>query len=686
MFFQIRKFINILGYSLVCRALSISAVVAGSILLIMCEVVPPRQGSYTCENGTPTSGLPDGSDDIARCAVCDIGYVLENNACRRAAHTCTSGTPAGGNPSASADFELCASCFKGYILENGLCRQPRYTCGSGAAADGSPDGADSDVELCASCSTGYVKDGIVCRLPIYTCASGAAADGSPDGADSDVELCVRCASGYQLNTTDNTCSNDLDGDGILNSMDIDDDNDGLIEIHNLTMLRNIRYNLAGTTYDNEDDDSAGNEGTTLGARAASDGKTENCDTPTDNNVYLCGYELTRDLDFAEETDYFSGYESGIWRPNNNSNPSLATNEGWRGIGDNDTGFSAIFEGNGYTISNLYRNTSDVARRSLYGGLFNTTAPQAHIRNIGVVDAVINTPDSGTTSIGGLVGSNRGTITASYATGTINGASGENDAGGLVGFNSGTIIRSYATSNVDAAAGNDRAGGLVGNNSSGMIINCYASGTIDGYADDNSIGGLVGLNEGVIIASYATGTVNGGDNQDAAGGLVGRNSRTIIASYAIGGANGNDGDDSVGGLVGFNTNIITASYATGIANGNNNNDNVGGLVGLNSDTATITASYGFRTPENGSIFNERPDGFTATELTLQISNGSMAETYAGDAWNNAGDDTADAWDVGNDMQAPVLRYADYDGNETDYDCDIYPSTIDCGTTLLPGQVR
>ena len=71
--------------------------------------------------------------------------------------------------------------------------------------------------------------------------------------------------------------------------DIDDDDDGLIEIWTLEQLHNIRYNLAGTSYDDEEADTGtdADTGVTTGAPTAA---TTDCTTAT-NSVYLCGYEL-----------------------------------------------------------------------------------------------------------------------------------------------------------------------------------------------------------------------------------------------------------------------------------------------------------------------------------------------------------------------------------------------------------
>ena len=95
-----------------------------------------------------------------------------------------------------------------------------------------------------------------------------------------------------------------------------------------------------------------------------------------------------------------------------------------------------------------------------------------------------------------------------------------------------------------------------NSGGGTISASYATGSVSGR--DNQVGGLVGENGGTITASYATGSVSGGNS--IVGGLVGFNSgvAAIIASYATGSVSGNS---SVGGLVGYNSGgaAITDSY-------------------------------------------------------------------------------------------------------------------------------
>ena len=79
-----------------------------------------------------------------------------------------------------------------------------------------------------------------------------------------------------------------------------------------------------------------------------------------------------------------------------------TGEGWQPIGGFSDTFSARFEGNGHTISNLMISRSNVNRV----GLFSYTQSGAEIANLGLLNVNI----TGASQVGGLVGtSRRGTI-------------------------------------------------------------------------------------------------------------------------------------------------------------------------------------------------------------------------------------------------------------------------------------
>ena len=556
-----------------------------------------------------------------------------------------------------------------FLVSALLCAVVLSGCGGQYACDnGQPQTSDSSQSsmFCISCDDGYILIDSTCRQQgAFTCANGTATAGAPY-SERDTVRCARCDDGYLFDSVDNTCVADADSDGIPLSDDVDDDNDGLIEIHNLNMLHNIRYNLAGTTYDDEEDDGEGNSGDITGAPTE---ETAHCDTATADGVYLCGYELTRDLDFALASSYADGSINNDWRPTAGdpptvTEPATAMNEGWPGIGASDNSgvfFTAIFDGNGYTISNLYR------RASGYIGLFNAiespfespTELIAIIRAVGVVDSALYGAD-GIDDVGVLVGFNGGTVVASYATGAVFGAGESDNVGGLIGFSGigSVVVASYATTNVNGNSGFD------------------------------AVGGLVGYNVGAVIGNYATGDASGGGDSDSVGGLVGINhDGSIAASYAIGNATGDAGNfDNVGSVLGdLNSETITATYSIGDATDNEGNQ--GGVIGRSSG-GTGSANYGFGDPRDVALT------ITVDATGLQATDSTGTTSYAGSVWNSASDNTLNAWDFGDNTQNPALRYADYDGDDGEaYSCAMFPDTVPgsdppiaivCGETLLPGQ--
>jgi hypothetical protein len=171
-----------------------------------------------------------------------------------------------------------------------------------------------------------------------------------------------------------------------------------------------------------------------------------------------------------------------------------------------TAFEGTFEGQNFTISELYINLP--ATTSV--GLFAYTSGSI-VENVGIINVNI----TGDTQVGALIGFSEGTlISNSYSTGIVSGGS---SVGGLIGDSQTetTISTSYSTSNV---------------------VGTY------------NTGGLVGYNDGNITNSYATGDVNGGE---ATGGLVGRNDQSSISSITNSFANGSvSGSAGVGGLMGY----------------------------------------------------------------------------------------------------------------------------------------
>ena len=275
-------------------------------------------------------------------------------------------------------------------------------------------------------------------------------------------------------------------------------------------------------------------------------------------------------------------------------------------GYQSTAFNGYFDGQGHTIRNLSIQGSNNL------GLFGRVASRATICSLGLEDVDVSSGLEGSW-VGGLVGYNRGSITACYAAGTV---SGDDDVGGLVGWNDaglgddyGRITSSCATATV---SGDRAVGGLVGDNN-GSVDSCYSTRTVRGTAD---VGGLVGDNSGRITSSYSTGTVRG---NLCVGGLVGWNPfGSIISSYSTGKVNGGG---AAGGLVGENTfGSITSSYSTGTVDGD---WGVGGLVAGSAFGSTSTSFWDIQ----ASGLTESAGGTGLTTAEMQT-----ADTFLDGGWD------------------------------------------------------
>ncbi len=253
-------------------------------------------------------------------------------------------------------------------------------------------------------------------------------------------------------------------------------------------------------------------------------------------------------------------------------------------GTQGSAFAGVFDGRDHKLSHLTILGGD------YLGLFGRMGSTARVSNLRVEAVDV----SGTgVCIGGLVGSNAGSINASSSSGLVRGIAADwiwagNEAeeavGGLVGENRGSITSSDSTALVSGNHYYFYIGGLVGH-SRGEITLSYSSGSVNGSATaeswaDQSVGGLVGENQATIASSYSTASVSGNHNCYSVAGLVTGGSR-------VGGLIGNNPEGSVshcystgpvggycvGGLVGYNGGSIVSSYSVGAVAG----DEVGGLI-------------------------------------------------------------------------------------------------------------
>ncbi len=362
----------------------------------------------------------------------------------------------------------------------------------------------------------------------------------------------------------------------------------LIDVTTLAQLDAIRYDLDG-------DGSVAKGGVSARYAAAFPGLSAGMGCPAPDGC--AGYELMADLDF--DTDDSGTVDSDDDYPN------------WTPIGTYSARYAGTFQGNHHTIANLTINSG-----ASVVGMF--TAASGAISGVGLRDVnvtVTRSPVLAGTLTGDL--SSGGTITASWATGSLTATNADGNAkslGGMVGSMSGSLRASYTGVSVTGPAA----------------------------ASQMRMGGLVGLleNNGTITASYATGPVSGGTGGSAAyvGGLVG-----------------------VGGSTAQTT--ITASYATGRVT--SNATNIGGLAGALTGSASAINSYW--DTETSGIADSDPstspgEGKTTAQLQTPAAYGTTG-IYS--AWNmdldnaDTDDDVAtggdDPWDFGYASQYPALKY-------------------------------
>ena len=283
--------------------------------------------------------------------------------------------------------------------------------------------------------------------------------------------------------------------------DYDLDDDGLIEIDDLGDLDEIRNDTTGATLYGEND---------------------GC--PADG---CFGFELTTDLDFDtngdgemdENDDYWN--DGTGWLPIGNADP----NDALSGI----NAFAAIFEGNDFTIYNLYIRSKGENTLQAMGFIGQSQAVDADAEEPSYIQNVRF--DGPLTSVSG-----------NYVTGT------------LLGNATGTIV-------------------------SNVYVNSYVN------SPGGPIGGLIGYAQVVEISgAQVLGVVNGGSNT---GGLLGTGEDVrILDSFTL---NEIFGNESVGGIIGYaSDNIeIRTSFSAGDIHGD---DDVGGIMGHLAGTGGIADSY------------------------------------------------------------------------------------------------
>lgn len=334
----------------------------------------------------------------------------------------------------------------------------------------------------------------------------------------------------------------------------------------------------------------------------------------------------------------------------------------------DLSFTGVFDGAGYTISNLYINSSTAE----YGGLFGVSAGK--IANVQLSGIDYNFT-GGIKAIGGLVGYNLG-ITSALAgsvrnvqtSGKItasNLTSGAVFIGGIVGTNASTVagvsgtpvltnarcIIKDAVSKVDITASgstNIYAGGIAGNNSYSEVYN--ETGVIENVKNEGAIsvtdssqaktGGIVGNNAGQVSKAENTGAVTGTWHVGGILGYSNNSKNTAVINSELhnsGTVTGIGAFSYVGGIVGqvFQGKFDDLSNGGTVTVNATNTGYAGGIIGHNSST---NSSGSFTNLSNsgaitGNVTNAGYAGgiFGENDAALEFEKFNNSGTIKGNGW-------------------------------------------------------
>ena len=398
----------------------------------------------------------------------------------------------------------------------------------------------------------------------------------------------------------------------------------------------------------------------------------------------------------------------------------------------DAPFKGIFDGNGHVISGW--EIEPVATDRNYFGLFGGIAEGGTVSNLGFSDCSIFITNSG----GSVNDENNGFAwVAAVNNGTISNIGIENCTigcqtgtsplcvGGITGSNNGTVSGCTVSGAISAATDRNKndtfeCGGIAGyNNESGIIENCTSSSTITAM---DHVGGIVGMNGGTVRSSVNTGNITAnyyfggvvghttsssatcliedcantgtltmsepsGQGRGAAylGGIISRiysPNTTVIRCYNTGnivvGTTVSSSSMRIGGIVGQTNKAgqLIDCYNTGNATISGKAD-YGGIVGIMGDYAAVIQnchSVGNVTVDGGSgniylAFGNASDsaiisgcyaldtgtgvGFAGGNISSITQSGLLSAPQMADQASFAGWDFSSVWEITNG-EYPTLR--------------------------------
>ena len=308
-----------------------------------------------------------------------------------------------------------------------------------------------------------------------------------------------------------------------------------------------------------------------------------------------GYELLADLDFDTNGDGVMDVNDAFFNVDGDDEGN-----GWLPIGSTLAPFVANFNGNGFSISNLFINrpASDTGTGGEDIGLFGEVSNSITIQNVALDGDLMSV--TGRLFVGGLVGD---VSDANIANVSVTGAvTGEFTVGGLVGDAlDATITNAFATG---AVAGGFTVGGLIGGASSTNVSFSYAANNVSGDADIGAFVGAASLatyqeNHFVSDAGIAGFGQDNGSNTGLMEDITGATLADLQAATAPGASEGDlffmwdpaiwDFGDAAQ-LPGLMIEVVASGSSDGGDDGGNGGGNGGAAPAMSESAAAGLAVY------------------------------------------------------------------------------------------------
>lgn len=341
------------------------------------------------------------------------------------------------------------------------------------------------------------------------------------------------------------------------------------------------------------------------------------------------YEISSGDDLAYLAEQVNGgtdYDGQYFKLTQNIN---LNNSEWTPIGKIEISgtatatkaFNGIFDGDGFTVSNIM-----ITEKTVAAGLFGYVGTGGSVENLTVSGLNVSfTTSEGDLGYGGAVAYNEGAV-VSVTVEDLDINAPDYFVGGIAGYNAGEYnageVTSCTLSSVIAVDA-DTVGGIVGINA-GTVTACLSSASITSESTEKA-GGIVGTNEsGTVKNCLATGVLKARQ----AGGIAAQNTGSITTCAFYGKAEGIVG---AAGIAYVNNGTVSNSLVAANVKATGEtveNEFVEGAVYATALNASNSNFVKYLTPEQGGIPADEMTVLTVEGWSVEEGRLPVPESLAG----------------------------------------------------------